>query len=469
MNFKEISRQILNNIGGPENILDITHCFTRIRLVLKDTNKVNKKALESIESIITVVEAGGQLQIVIGDKVTKVYESLLPLVKLENTKTSISNSSKFNYILQTISKMFTPMIPAIAASGLIKGLLTAIKMLLANKGIDISTNDTYLILYNTSQVIFYFMPIFLAYTAAKSVKVNEFTSMVLGGLLCYPAMDALIQDVSVKTTIFGLPVIKSAWSIGDATRVFSYTESVIPIILSVLTLIFIERTLKKVIPQVLQIILVPGLSLIIMVPITLVIVGPIGIYVGYAIQYAYNSLISISSTLGGALIGGLWGVFVIFGGHRALLPIGLNDVAVTGKQNILAYAGAANFSQGGAALGVMLKTKNKELKGIAASAVISAALVGITEPAIYGCNLRFKKPLVCAIAAGALGGAIMGFGGVYGDAFANNGVLTIFTYSAFGLTKFIYYIAGCLVSFFGAAILTYIFGYKDEDPNMKGV
>lgn len=207
--------------------------------------------------------------------------------------------------------------------------------------------------------------------------------------------------------------------------------------------------------------MVPGLSIIIMVPLTLTLLGPIGIWVGNSIQTLYYVLMDFNTAIGGAVIGGLWGVFVIFGAHRALLPVGLNDVAMSGKQNLLAFAGAANFSQGGAALGVMLKSKNKELKSVAASAAISAALVGITEPAIYGCNLRLKKPMICAIVCGAIGGGIMGVGGVYGDSFANNGVLTIFSYAAFGMKPFLFYLAGCIVAFFGTAVFTYIIGFED--------
>ena len=165
-----------------------------------------------------------------------------------------------NTILQTLSKIFTPIVPAIAASGLIKGLLSAASRL----GWVDSASSTYVILFAASNIIFYFMPIFLAYTTAKALKCSEIIAMVLGGFLCYPQIDAMVQDVATKSTIFGLPVIKTAFTIGESTKVFSYTESVIPIILTVIVLYFLEKLLKKIIPEILQIILVPGLSLIIM-------------------------------------------------------------------------------------------------------------------------------------------------------------------------------------------------------------
>ena len=479
MNYNQIAKDILQNVGGQENIDNLTHCFTRLRFVLKDEAKVNKEVLERIEGVISVVFAGGQCQVVCGAKVTKIYEAIMDVMGVSTKESSHTKKeeedshfvaqqggqkqSPLNMILQKVTEMFTPLIPAIAASGLIKGFLTAAQLLMKQRGVDITTSDTYTILYSASQVIYYFLPIFLAMTCAKAFKCNQIIAMAIGATLVYPAIDTLIQNTEVVSTIFGLPIMKGEWQIGEATKIFSYTESVIPIILAVIVMSYLEKGLKKIIPEVLQIILVPGLELLIMLPLTLVVLGPIGIYVGNGIQFVYDGLMGFSTILGGALIGGLWCVCVIFGAHRALLPIGLNDVAVNGHQNLLAFAGAANFSQGGAAFGVMLRTKKKALKQVAASAGIAATLVGVTEPAIYGCNLRLKKPMIFAVICGAIGGAIMGAGNVYGDAFANNGVLTIFTYAAFGMTKFFFYLAGIAVSFFGSAILTYFFGLQEED------
>lgn len=467
MDIHKTAKSILEHVGGSENIKDVSHCFTRLRFVLKDDSKADKLTVERLEGVIQVVISGGQFQVVLGSKVNQVYEALLPLLPENGASGGKGKGNIANSVLQTISKMFTPLIPAIAASGLIKGILTAAKLLAAKNGVDISVNDTYVLLLAASQIIFYFMPVFLGYTAAKALKCNEVVAMTIGGFLCYPQIDAIIQDAATATTIFGIPVTKGAWTIGESTKVFSYTESVIPILLAVFVLMYLEKFLNKVIPQVIQIIMVPGLSILIMVPLTLTLLGPIGIWVGNGIQALYYVLMSFNTAVGGAVIGGLWGVFVIFGAHRALLPVGLNDVAVSGKQNLLAFAGAANFSQGGAALGVMLKSRNKELKSVAASATISAALVGITEPAIYGCNLRLKKPMICAVICGALGGGIMGIGGVYGDAFANNGVLTVFSYASFGMKPFIFYLIGCGVAFFGAAVLTYLIGFEDMEDQRQ--
>ena len=472
MDYNKIAQDILDNVGGKANVKQVTHCFTRLRFILKDESLAKKEIVEHLEGVISVVVSGGQFQVVCGAKVTKIYDATVAILGDAVAGGSVDEQVPDqkqplgNLILQKITEIFTPLVPAIAAAGLIKGLLAAFAKV---PGFD-TANSTYIIMNTASNVIFYFMPVFLAYTASKALKCSSVVAMMLGGFICHPTIDALVQDVATKSTIFGLPVIKMAFTVGESSKVFAYTESVIPILLGVIVLYFLEKFLKKVIPEILQLILVPGLSLIIMVPVMLTVVGPVGIYVGYIIQFLYNALYGFSPVLGGIIVGGLWGVCVIFGAHRALLPIGLNDVALTGTNTLMCFAGSANFSQAGAALGVMLKTKSQDLKQVAASASLSAWLVGITEPAIYGCNLRLKKPMVCAVIAGALGGGIMGIGHAVNTGFANNGILTIMSYYGEGtsLGQFVAYLLGIAVAFFGAAILTYIVGFEDVDAVPAG-
>ena len=464
MDNRRTAKELLAHVGGAENVESVTHCFTRLRFVLRDESRARDEAVRGTEGVISLVKAGGQYQVVCGTKVEGIYRELVAVMGNETRGEDGQTRRAGNtgaLILQKITEIFTPLIPAIAASGLIKGFLTAFKLLFARYGVDLAATDTYVILSAASQVIFYFMPIFLAMTCAKAFHCNRVIAMAVGATLLYPQVDALIQDTGTATTIFGLPVLKNAWQVGDSVRVFSYAESVIPIILAILCMAALERLLERAVPKVVQLIVVPGLELLVILPLTLVVLGPVGIYAGNAIQFLYDGMMGLSTVLGGALLGGFWGVFVIFGAHRALLPIGLSDVAVNGRQNLLAFAGAANFAQGGAALGVMLRTKSREMRQISASAALAAAVVGVTEPAIYGCNLRLKRPMVCAVICGAVGGAVMGFGNVYGDAFANNGVLTVFTYAAFGMRRFAFYLAGICAAFFGAAALTYIAGFEE--------
>ncbi len=263
MDYKKVAQEILDNVGGKGNVKNVTHCFTRLRFVLKEEGKARKEKMEQLEGVISVVVAGGQFQVVCGAKVTKIYDAVVELMGGTGMEDAEVKPGLGNLILQKVTEMFTPLIPAIAAAGLLKGLLTAARLLMSRQGVDITTSDTYVILFAASQVIFYFLPIFLGMTCAKALKTNQVIAMAIAGLLVYPQMDAMIQNVEKATTIFGLPVVKGAWKIGESVRVFSYAESVIPIILAVIVLAYLERFLKKYVPEVLQIILVPGLELII--------------------------------------------------------------------------------------------------------------------------------------------------------------------------------------------------------------
>ncbi|EKN1747853.1 PTS glucose transporter subunit IIA [Enterococcus faecalis] len=464
MDYQAIAKEILKDVGGKDNIVDVTHCYTRLRFVLKDTKQANKEALLQTEGVISVVESGGQYQVVLGNKVAHVYNALEPLLAQQlTTKTSTKEKNSLgNRILNTVAAIFTPVVPAIAASGMLKGIL-AIAVMVANNfyQVDLKPLNTYIILSAASDALFYFMPVILGYSAAKVFKTNEYIAMVIGATLCYPTIVSLMTEESA-VTLFGLHVTKA-----------NYVSTVIPIILAIFILAYVQRFLEKVIPEVLKIIMVPTLSLLLMIPATLLLFGPIGIYLGDGVNWLYYYIMNLSPILLGGFIGGIWCVLVIFGAHRGLVPIGINDVARTGRQNLLAFAGAANFSQAGAAFGVFVRTKNKDLKAVAASATVTA-LFGITEPAIYGANLRLKKPMIYAVASGAAGGALMGWGGSYGTAFANQGLLTIPVYAEAGTKAFICYLLGCGIAFFCAFLLTIFLGFNDlpldesrQEPGLK--
>lgn len=464
MDYQAIAKEILKDVGGKDNIVDVTHCYTRLRFILKDTKQANKEALLQTEGVISVVESGGQYQVVLGNKVAHVYNALEPLLAQQlTTKTSTKEKNSLgNRILNTVAAIFTPVVPAIAASGMLKGIL-AIAVMVANNfyQVDLKPLNTYIILSAASDALFYFMPVILGYSAAKVFKTNEYIAMVIGATLCYPTIVSLMTEKSA-VTLFGLHVTKA-----------NYVSTVIPIILAIFMLAYVQRFLEKVIPEVLKIIMVPTLSLLLMIPATLLLFGPIGIYLGDGVNWLYYYIMNLSPILLGGFIGGIWCVLVIFGAHRGLVPIGINDVARTGRQNLLAFAGAANFSQAGAAFGVFVRTKNKDLKAVAASATVTA-LFGITEPAIYGANLRLKKPMIYAVASGAAGGALMGWGGSYGTAFANQGLLTIPVYTEAGTKAFICYLLGCGIAFFGAFLLTIFLGFNDlpldesrQEPGLK--
>lgn len=450
MDYQSIASQILELVGGKKNVRGLTHCFTRLRFQLIDASKAVKDKLLQTEGVISVVESNGQYQVVLGNKVTKVYEAMQPLLgDLANNAQGQEKVALGTRILNVITAIFTPMIPAIAASGMLKGILAVAVMIGTSfYATDIKKSDTYIILNAASDAVFYFMPIILGYASARVFKTNEFIAMILGATLCYPALVALMLGQN-SISLFNITITKA-----------NYVSSVIPIIIAVFILSYVQRFFDKYVPEVLKIIMVPTLSLLVMVPLTLIVFGPIGIYIGEFVNWIYYYIMDFSPILLGAFIGGIWCVLVIFGAHRAVVPIGINDVAQTGRQNLLAFAGAANFSQAGAALGVFFKTKNKNLKTVAASATVTA-LFGITEPAIYGANLRLKKPMIYAVICGAIGGGLMGWGGSYGTAFANQGVLTIPVYANAGTKAFVCYLLGCAIAFFGACIMTVVLGFTD--------
>ncbi|MFD1067327.1 beta-glucoside-specific PTS transporter subunit IIABC [Oceanobacillus locisalsi] len=464
MNYQQVATTILKNVGGKENVSELTHCYTRLRFTLYDTKQANKANLEKMDEVISVVESGGQFQVVLGNKVKEVHDHIQQLLGDLNTKeekTKAEKESIGSRIINTFTSIFVPIIPAIAASGMLKGIL-ALAVMIATRfwDVDITEYNTYLILEATSNAVFYFFPIMIGYVAAKVFKANELIAMVLAATLCYPDLVALMTGDEPVTFL------------GIGVTVADYTSTVIPIIIAVFIMAYVQRFFERVIPEVLKIIMVPTMTLLVMVPATLIIFGPIGIHLGNFINWLYYIIMDISPTLLGAFIGGIWCVLVIFGAHKAILPIGINDVAQTGQQNLLAFAGAANFSQAGAAAGVFLKTKNKKLKTVSATATITA-LFGITEPAIYGVNLRLRKPMIYAVISGAVGGGLMGWGGSYGTAFANQGFLTIPVYIEAGTLAFLCYVIGIAIAFFGAAAMTMIFGFKDipeeEDATDEGI
>lgn len=293
MDYNLLARKIIANVGGKENIQELTHCFTRLRFVLKDDKKAKKEIIEKLEGIVTVISNGGQFQIVIGNKVDKVYAQVIKEIG-EVTSSGESNNKGgiLNQILNKFAAIFTPVIPAMAGSGMLQGILAIVVQIY---GKDIKTTDTYIILDAAAKAVFFFMPIILAYTSAKVFKCNKFIAMIIGATLCHPELVKLMtsaKDVSVN--LFGIGITKS-----------NYTSSVIPIIIAIFIFSYIEKYIEKIIPEVIKVIMVPTLSLLIMIPATLIIFGPIGIYIGNGVNWIYYQLLAISPILLGAFIGGM--------------------------------------------------------------------------------------------------------------------------------------------------------------------
>lgn len=446
MNNKELAKEILELVGGEQNVNSAVHCATRLRFKLKDEGKANKEKLENLDGVIAVMQSGGQYQVVIGNKVAYVYRELMEISNLgsENQTEAKPDKSEniFSRLIDVISAIFTPILGAMIGSGIIKGLLMVGTMFL---GMD-TASGTYRVLAAASNAIFYFLPIILAYTASKKFNANPVIAMVIGGALIYPDMIAAFGDGEALYFI-GIPII-----------LINYSSSVIPTILGTWVLAKFEQFLEKLIPDVIRSFVIPLLSLLVVVPVVFLVVGPIGNYVGLGIANAYEAIYSFNPIVAGIVMGGFYQAFVIFGVHWAIGPVQINNVAVYGFDTITAMYLPSKYAQAGATLGIGLKTKNKKLKSEAITTAITTATFGITEPAVYGFTLKYKKTFIIASIASAIGGGITGFFRTAASAYGVSNTLTLPVFLEHG---FVGIILAIVVAFFVSLILTLMFGYSD--------
>lgn len=458
MKYLDLATDILNYMGGASNIKKVWHCATRLRFNVKDNNKVNQKELEKLKGIIQVVYGHEQWQLVIGTQVADVYDQLINMKEIKDSKNLIKEKEAknkertgflglLNKFISFISSLFMPFLNAICGAGVLKGVLALCTTMKWLK----ETSGTYVLLNAAADSLFYFLPIFIAFNAAKQLKVDRFVSVTIAGALLYPQITTLAtKNITIK--FLGIPVIP-----------MSYSSSVIPIILSIWLLSYLEPMLKRLIPDSLKYVFVALIELVIMVPLTLIVVGPIGSTISSALANSIMTIYNHASLFAGLLIGGLWQVIVMFGFHWMILPLIMSNIAKLGQDPIFPIACAAVMSQAGAALGVFLKAKDNKTKQISGSACI-AAIFGITEPTLYGVTLKYKKPFYIAISCSALGGIVIGLSNVEAHAFAFPSILSIPTYLGHG---FVGEIIGLLISFVGAAILTYFWGLPNELNNKE--
>lgn len=450
MDYKSVAKYVLDNIGGESNIQSVTHCATRLRFRLKDESKVDENALNNSDDIIQAFSKGGQYQVIIGTEVPKVYNELVSDSKIdeggeEHKETGNLVSRFFN----TISGIFTPLLPALAGAGILRGLL----LLMSQLGWMDEKSGTYVILSAASMSVFYFLPIMLAFTSALRFKVNPYIAAVIGASLIHPDLIELLGNSGngTMTSFLGIPVI-----------LMNYSSTVIPAILAIWVYSYLERILEKYIWKSVQIIFVPLISLVIIVPITVMVFGPFGVYVGEGIANAINWLSETNGWITGLLVGGIWNVFVVFGLQWAVNPIMISNISTLGFDKIVPLTAAANFGMAGAAFAVLLKTKNKRMKSFSLSALLSIFFAGITEPAIYGVGMKLKRPFVGALIGGALGGAYIGGTGVKSFAFVFGGLTTL---PAFVGSTFVHYVIGLAICFVAGTIATYILGFEDPVSN----
>lgn len=444
-----LAKTIVENVGGNENIISLVHCATRLRFEVIDRNKVNFDILKQTDGVITVVEAGGQIQVVIGNQVDQVYDTIMNNFKINNDvqmETTTEKKGIVNTFLETISGIFSPMLGVMCGAGMLKALLilcTTFKWLTPEMG-------TYRILYAAADSVFNFLPIILGYTAAKKFNCSPFVSMAVAMSLVYPDITAAYSGGD-KLTFLNIPV-----------TLVSYTSSVMPIIISIYVMSKFEKILKKIVPEVCKLFLTPLLELMIMVPATFLVIGPIMDKFGKLLAAGYTGLVGINPIIAGGVIGLLWPIAIIFGLHWGFFPIVMNNIATLGKDTLFVITGPNNMAQAGATLGVFLKTKDKKLKELSGSAAFSAILAGITEPAIYGVTLPYKKPFIIGAVFSGIAGMIAAASGTAISTLLGTSILSLPGYIGPG---FVGFLIACAIAYFGSAICTYLFGFNDSMLN----
>lgn len=447
VDYRSLAEGIVDKVGGERNIASATHCATRLRLRLKDEAKADKAAIEKLPGVITVMQAGGQYQVVIGNNVPIVYAELGKITRLTDEDGSgepAAGGNLFNRFIDLISSIFQPILWPLAGAGLFKAFLSA-----AGQWNWLSPeSQTYVILNAAADSIFYFLPLFLAITAARRFKTNQFTSMAIAGALVYPAIVALNTGDPVHFA--GIPV-----------TMMSYTSSVVPIIVAVWLQGHLERSLNRVLPSVIRNFTTPLVTLAVMVPLVLITVGPVTTNAAEGVSSGVEQIFEFAPWLAGALMGGLWQVFVLFGLHWGFVPVMANDLATQGNSVLMGPLVPAVLAQAGATLAVLLRSRNLARREVAGPAAFSGFLAGITEPAIYGVNLPLKRPFYFGIAGGAVGGAIAAAGGSAATAFVFPSLLALPAFTEVG--SFALQLIGTGAAVTIAFTLTFLFVDRESE------
>lgn len=451
MDYAIVAKKILEKIGGESNVNSVQHCMTRLRFVLKDESKADDEAIKKIKGVMGVTKQGGQYQVIIGNNVGTCYKEL---VKLGNFKEGSSNEIKekkgvINTILDVVSGCMSATMPAIVGAGMIKVLLVILPMI----GVLSSTSQTYTILNALGDATFYFLPLILCISASKKFNINAYTLAAVIGVMLYPDFIGLV-DAGEKISLFGLPVASA-----------SYAYSVIPVIMMAWIMTYIEKFTDKITPAVTKNFLKPMLTLLIALPIALVVIGPIGFYAGEALSSAMVFIYDKAGWLAIMVMGALMPLLVMTGMHWAFVPLSImniNNPNVGFDTLLLVGMLCSNLAQGASCLAVFLKSKNKDLKQLSGAAAVSAFLAGVTEPAMYGVTLKYKKPLYACMIAGGISGLYAGFVGLKCYVFATPAILSIVQFiDPNGGSNFVnaLIVAGMTMAI--AFVLTLVLGFED--------
>ncbi|WP_430601828.1 PTS system, beta-glucoside-specific IIA component [Enterococcus sp. DIV0724b] len=454
MNYQELAQTIIEKIGGKQNISGLTHCATRLRFNLKDEQAAETDELKNTAGVMGVVSKGGQYQVIIGSDVGSVYKEILKEVPSLDGEQTVSDEKDdrgtASKIIDTITGIFTPILPAITAAGMLKAVLS---LLVVFNAID-KTGQTYIIIDFMADSAFYFLPILLAASSAQKFKTNMYLAMMVGGILLHPNFVGMVNAIKEAGEggihLFGLPI-----------SAVTYGSSVIPIILAVWFMSYIEPIADKVSPKAIKFFSKPLITIAIVGTVSLVVIGPVGYFISDGISNGIKALENFSPWLVPTIIGALTPLFVATGTHYGLVPIGINNRMTTGYDSVI-YPGmlASNLGQGAASLAVGVKSKESSIKQVAASAGLTG-LFGITEPALYGVNLKYKTPLYAAMIGGGIGGLFMGITRVKNFTGGSPGLLTLPSYIGDDTLRHLYMACiGAVISIVISFVISYIL-YKD--------
>ncbi|WP_179123943.1 PTS transporter subunit EIIC [Paraliobacillus ryukyuensis] len=450
MSNRDLAKDIIDLVGGEENIYNLYCCATKLRFSLHDNEKADKEILEKKDGIHSVVVDDGQFYIAVGNHVSEIYAEIKKIANIDGSNSPEQGDGKpkrniglyiFERIFEFIAGSFTPLVPVLAGAGMLKALVIVFASLHILNTEEAGMNDTFAILSAAGNAVFYFLPVMLGVTSARKLGANGYVGGAIGAALLEPNFTNL-EDGS---SFIGIPVVT-----------MDYSSTVFPIFIAIAVFALLERFLKKIIHKNLQLFLIPMLSLAIIVPFTVIVFGAFDDYFGNGVASGINYLMEANDVLAGAVLGGLMTFLVLLGLHWWIVPIMLENLA-NGGDAIGPLWAAATFAQIGVVFGVFVKTKNNELKSLAVSTAVPG-LLGVMEPILYGILLRYKRTIPYVVVAGAIGGAINGLFEITSLSFnINSSILTIPIN-----TPWQFYLIGILASLIIGFVLTYIFSFRAE-------
>lgn len=456
MKYEKLVNELLNSVGGKANITSATHCFTRLRLRFNDFSKINENAIKQIEGVLGTNKNGDEFQIIIGNHVDKVHAEFVSLVGIspKEEETERKKGSFKEELFATIVAIFIPIIGLLAASGLLKGIVT----ILTSTEIITEQSGAYIVLHSLSDAVFYFFPIIIGYTAGKRFGANPLITLLLGAAIVYPSLIEATKS-GESYTFLGIPL-----------KLVSYTSSVMPIIFSAYVAAKIEKFFRRFLPSVLRMVFVPFLTLIIVYPLTLLVIGPVITFLTNLVASSIDAIFGFSPILTGFVFGGLFQVIIIFGLQWGLIPIYIQYLTTLGYDPLIGLAIPSVLGIAGAVLALAVRTKNKKTKTLAYTAG-TTAILGVSEPAIFGLLLPLKRPMICALIGSGIAGAIAAVFEVKVYAPGLSGIFNVIAYGG-ELQNNLYGFLSLFVAFAASFSLSFFFGYskandqKDLNSNL---